>query len=144
MRRSGLNALGILFGILSILIVITVAAILLGRMPFRLPFNFNIDTQRDQSEEIFNLNSMKELMEDFEEMFSGNSIKESGDEIFEGRYDKIEIENVAGEIDIKTWDEDYVMLEYTKMAPTEEHLNNLIPPDETIRTRCCRRRLSRI
>ncbi len=109
MKRSGLNVLGIIFGILSIIIVFTVAAILIGQQSFRTPLSFN-----------FNFN-----LDNFEDVFKGNELEEKDEETFRGTYKEIQIEAISGDIEVTGWNEEYVLLEYVKAAPTDDHLEAL-------------------
>lgn len=109
MKRSGLNVLGIIFGILSIVIVFTVAGLLIGQQSFRSPFVFNMGFKFDELENIF----------------KSNQVQESDEEIFEGPFSEISIEAISGDIEITGWSEDYIKLEYTKSAPSREYLDYL-------------------
>lgn len=109
MKRSGINALGIVFGILSIIIVLAVSLALIKGQSGRSPFVFNFDFD----------------MKEFEDIFKGNELEESGEEIFSGSYRELSIETISGDISITGWQEDYIQLKYTKSAPTQEHLDSL-------------------
>ncbi len=109
MKRSGLNILGIIFGILSIAIVFTVAAILIGQQSARPIFTFDRG---------FRMNNLENL-------FAKNELTEQGEETFTGNYNELEIESISGDIGIQGWNENYVKLEYIKAAPTREHLDYL-------------------
>ena len=109
-RGSGLNVLGVIFGILSILIVISVAAILLGKQPFSLPIDFRFDFRTDHMEDIFR----------------GNEVEESGKKEFHEDFNSIFVENIAGNIEIDAWPEDFIGIDYTKSAPDQNYLDNLV------------------
>jgi hypothetical protein len=109
-RGSGLNVLGVIFGILSILIVIAVGAILLGKQPFRLPLDFKLNLHMDQMEEMFSNNASEELVK----------------EEFHNNFNSIIVENIAGNIEIEGWNQDFIELEYLKSAPDQKYLDNLV------------------
>lgn len=107
MKRNGLNALGVIFGIISILIVIVSAVILFGVHPFNLG---------------------KRIIGDFDLkgfVGSGDRIEDSGEERVEGPISEIEISNIAGNITITGWNEEYVLLKYKKFAPNQEVMDNI-------------------
>jgi lia operon protein LiaG len=109
MKRSGLNILGIIFGILSIAIVFTVAAILIGQQSARPIFTLHHS---------FRMNKLEDL-------FARNELTEQGEETFTGKYSELDIESISGDIEIHGWNENYVKLEYTKAAPSREYLDYL-------------------
>lgn len=108
MKRNGLNAVGVIFGIISILIVISSAVILLGVQPF---------------------NIGKRIIGDLDiQGFVGpkGRFEESGEKRIEGPVSEVEISNIAGDITVKGWDEDYILLKYSKFAPTEAVMDNIL------------------
>jgi len=99
MKRSPSNILGIVLGIIVIGGVIY-SAVAIYRRAF--PFS-----------------------EWFETGSPAGWMKESGEEKVEGNIDKLEIEAIAGSIDITSWDQGYISVNYTKSAPSQADLDNL-------------------
>ena len=110
MKRSGLNTLGIIFGILSIVIVFTVAAVLIGQQSSRPLFAFNMDFR----------------MENLENLFKGNEFEEAGEQELRGTFRELHVDAISGNIAITGWSKDYIDLKYRKYAPSQEHLDALI------------------
>jgi len=53
------------------------------------------------------------------------SQKQEGEKFVEGEYERLEVENIAGEIRIQGWENDTVHVRYTKRGPTEQSIRNL-------------------
>jgi DUF4097 and DUF4098 domain-containing protein YvlB len=105
MRRSGIDILGVLFGLIALGIVLFAGVTLFSGGGF---------TDR-----------WSPFTGDFQGFQSGARVEESGEETIEGNFESIDLENIAGSVTVHGWDRDYVQVEYVKSAPSEQFLDAL-------------------
>jgi hypothetical protein len=98
-RGRVINILGVICGILTLLIVA-------GSLSFILRGKPRSRVRRSYSAEV-------------------GSQKEEGEKFVEGEYERLEVKNIAGEIQIQGWNNDRVHVKYTKRGPTEQSTRNL-------------------
>jgi DUF4097 and DUF4098 domain-containing protein YvlB len=117
-KGDNVNYLGILFGLLSLVIIILSLVFLVkDRHIFRgelFPFK---RWERAQGEKYL-------------KKFSGRERAE-GEEILRGLHSVLDVKNVAGSIEITGWDKDYFLIKYVKSGPTSESIENLMAKIET-------------
>ncbi|MFP4563397.1 MAG: DUF4097 family beta strand repeat-containing protein [Spirochaetia bacterium] len=105
MRRSGIDILGVLFGLIALGIVLFAGITLFSGGGF---------TDR-----------WSPFTGDFRGFRPGGRVEESGEETIEGNFETIELQNIAGSVTVHGWDRDYVRVEYVKSAPTRRFLDDL-------------------
>jgi hypothetical protein len=105
MRRSGIDILGVLFGLIALGIVLFAGITLFSGGGF---------TDR-----------WSPFSGDFRGFRTGGRVEESGEETIEGGFETIDLENIAGSVTVHGWDRDYVRVEYVKSAPTRQYLDDL-------------------
>ena len=105
MRRSGIDILGVLFGLIALGIVLFAGVTLFSGGGF---------TDR-----------WSPFTGDFQGFQSEGRVEESGEETIEGDFDSIELRNIAGPVTVHGWNRDYVRVEYVKNAPSAQYLDAL-------------------
>ena len=105
MRRSGIDILGILFGLIALGIVLFAGVTLFSGGGF---------TDR-----------WSPFTGDFQGFQSEGRLEESGEETVEGDFESIDLRNIAVSVTVHGWDRDYVQVEYVKNAPTRQFLDAL-------------------
>lgn len=108
MKNKGyyINLLGIIFGIISFLIII-------------LSLTFII---RNRAYIRHRIRGLKRIERQIKRGFE----KIDGEETVIGQYKNITVKNVAGHISISTWDEDYFLIKYIKTGPTFANIEGKI------------------
>ncbi len=125
-KGNYVNYLGILFGILSLIIIILSLVFLVkDRRVFRDEMFASKKWERVRGEKF-----LKEFSGRFYERFYEREQVE-GEEILREPYSVLDVKNVAGSIEITGWDKDYFLIKYVKSGPTSESIENLMAQIET-------------
>jgi len=153
MKNKGyyVNLLGIIFGIISFLIILLSLTFIIRNRAYIRHRGFSINTliltflpNRQENllsrMRLVRIRGLKRIERELERGFE----KIEGEETVIGQYKNITIKNVAGHIRISTWDEDYFLIKYIKTGPTFANIEALEVEVQTDKNSVYVRRNTRI
>jgi DUF4097 and DUF4098 domain-containing protein YvlB len=114
-RGSAANYLGYLFGIITLIIVISSLVYIAKNRPI-------------SKVRTFSLTNLEKIEKKLTEK---GWYSEDGEEVVEGSFKTLSIKNITGDIDITGWGEDHFLIKYTKSATTRVQVDKLEAQIET-------------